>query len=86
MPERKLERDFELASARRALEAAEQLAGGWRDETRKREAELLDAEERLAEAELRAERSEEALAAIRGGRSYRLMRLAWRLRRPFRRR
>ncbi|HEX3174170.1 MAG TPA: glycosyltransferase, partial [Solirubrobacterales bacterium] len=47
--------------------------------------ELALAEARLEKARERAEHHEASLTAIRAGRSYRLMRVLWRLRRPFRR-
>jgi hypothetical protein len=58
---------------------------GLRSKLRQQERELIDGEAKLVESELRAEKLEESLAAIRSGRAYRLMRVFWRLRRPFRR-
>lgn len=81
----KRETDFELASTKKALARSEKLLDGWRSATRRLERELMDGEERLLEAELRAERLEDALVSIRSGRAYKLMRIVWRLRRPFKR-
>lgn len=80
----KHEADFELASTQKALARSEQLLAGWREAAQRLERELMDGEKQLLEAELRAERLEDALASIRSGRAYKLMRIAWRLRRPFR--
>lgn len=77
--------DFELSSTQRALARSEQLLAGWREAAQRLERELTDGEERRLEAELRAERQEDALVSIRSGRAYKLMRVLWRLRRPFKR-
>jgi len=50
-----------------------------------RERKLALSETRLEKARQRAEQFRGSLVAIREGRSYRLMRILWRLRRPFRR-
>jgi Glycosyl transferases group 1/Methyltransferase domain/DUF based on E. rectale Gene description (DUF3880) len=64
-------RGAELAEARRA--------------TRRSERELALAEARLEKARQRAERFRGSLVTLRESRSYRLMRVLWRLRHPFRR-
>lgn len=79
------EREFELAAVRKELARTESLLDGWREAAHRLEQELVDGEERLLQAELRAERLEEALVSLRSGRAYRLMRIIWRVRRPFRR-
>jgi chromosome segregation ATPase len=80
------ELEFELKSTQKALARGEQLLDGWRAAVQERERELMAGEVRLVEAELEAERLDQALRSIRAGRSYRLMRIIWRLRRPFNRR
>lgn len=79
------EGEFESASTQRALLRSERLLDSWREVARRLERELIDGEERLLQAELRAERLEEALVSIRSGHAYKLMRVIWRLRRPFKR-
>jgi hypothetical protein len=77
------EDEFELAATQKALARSEELLDGWRREAQRLERELIDGEEKLAEAEARAERLGDALASIRAGRAYQLMRVLWRARRPF---
>lgn len=77
--------EFKATSTRKALMRSEQLLDGWRAVARQLEAELMDGEEELLRAEMRAERLEDALTSIRGGRAYKVMRAVWRLRQPFRR-
>ncbi|MET0304811.1 MAG: hypothetical protein ABW196_01110 [Solirubrobacterales bacterium] len=77
------ERDFELSSARKRLARSEQLMDGWRETADRQERELAVGEEGLVQAELRAERFEDALTSIRTSHSYKLMRILWRVRRPF---
>jgi chromosome segregation ATPase len=69
----------------RELQQARDLLDSWRPIVQQQERELIDGEARLVESELRAEKLEDALASIRTGRVYRLMRIVWRLRAPFRR-
>jgi SAM-dependent methyltransferase len=78
-------RDRKLAVADRALESRDAELGRLRSITRERERELALAEARLEKAQLRAERFRGSLVALREGRAYRLMRVLWRLRRPFKR-
>jgi chromosome segregation ATPase len=79
-------RELELSSLRKELARSEDLLDGWRARAREQERELAEAEGKLVEAELRVEQAEDALSSIRGGRAYKLMRVLWRLRRPFGRR
>lgn len=69
----------------RELQQAQGLLDSWRPLVQRQERELVDGEARLIESELRVEKLEDALASIRTGRAYKLMRIAWRLRAPFRR-
>lgn len=80
------DREFALASTQEELARGEQLLNGWRATVQSLERELADGEARLVEAELQAERLKAALVAIRSGRAYRLMRVLWRISRPFKRR
>lgn len=75
--------ELELTSLRMERARSKELLDGWRAKAQEQERELAAAEAKLVEAELRAERAEDALTSIRGGRAYRLMRILWRLRRPF---
>jgi SAM-dependent methyltransferase len=93
--EQRLERlkrdaDAHLEASERRLSAAqlgvetrdrelERLRAAARDRDRK----LAIAEARLEEAQQRAERYRASLITLREGRAYRLMRVLWRLRRPF---
>jgi SAM-dependent methyltransferase len=76
-------RDADLTAVRAKLDAREADLTTARALVRKREKELVVRETRLVETELRAERFESALTAIRAGGAYKLMRVMWRLRRPF---
>lgn len=92
-------RDRKLAAAARDLESREAEAESLAADLRSRDAEierlrlaerdrqrsLALAEARLEKSQERSEHFEESLAAIRKGSSYRLMRILWRLRHPFRR-
>lgn len=73
----------EAADAR--LEAQEAEIAGARQEIRRSERKLALAEARLEKAQQRAEAFRGSLVTLRQGRSYRLMRILWRLRHPFRR-
>lgn len=79
------ETEFELAATQKALARSEQLLDSWRAAAARLERELMNGEERLLETELRAERAENALASIRAGHAYKLMRALWLLHRPFKR-
>jgi spore maturation protein CgeB len=92
-------RDRKLTAAERKLQGAEQEAASRDAALSSRDAELERlrlalrdgdrrlalAEARQAKAQQRAETFKGSLVEIRSGRSYRLMRILWRLRRPFRR-
>ena len=71
-------RDAELAKRDAELQRLRATA-------RNRERSLALAEARLEKAQQRAEHFKGSLVEIRSGRAYRLMRILWRLRRPFRR-
>jgi hypothetical protein len=72
----------DLAAARRALESRERELRSQRTEAERR---LALVEARLEKSQQRAERFRGSLVELREGRAYRLMRVLWRLRRPFRR-
>ncbi|HEY8810510.1 MAG TPA: glycosyltransferase [Solirubrobacterales bacterium] len=85
-------RDRKLEVSGRKLEAAEGTLRSRDGELerlratgRERERKLALSEARLEKAQQRAEAFRGSLVAIREGRAYRLMRILWRLRRPFRR-
>lgn len=85
-------RDRRLELASRKLEAAEGTLRSrdrelerLRTTVRERERKLALSEARLEKAQQRAETFRGSLVEIREGRAYRLMRILWRLRRPFRR-
>lgn len=82
-----LERRFEERALAEKREAERQDAELERLRTAVREGErsVAAAEARLAKAEQRAEVFRTSLVALRAGRVYRLMRILWRLRRPFKR-
>jgi glycosyltransferase involved in cell wall biosynthesis len=74
-----------IESRDRKLESRAQESERLRADLREGERRLAAAESQLEGAHQRAERLESSLLAIRAGRSYRMMRFLWRLRRPFRR-
>jgi SAM-dependent methyltransferase len=85
-------RDRRLELSGRKLEAAERTLRSrdrelerLRATVRERERKLALSEARREKAQQRAEAFRGSLVEIRSGRSYRLMRILWRLRRPFRR-
>jgi SAM-dependent methyltransferase len=78
-------RDRKLEVADRALGARDAELARLRAAASERERKLALAEARLEKAQQRAEAFRGSLVAIREGRAYRLMRILWRLRRPFRR-
>jgi hypothetical protein len=69
----------------RSLRSREAELERQRAATRDRERKLAQAEARLEKAQLRVEGYRSSLLELRAGRSYKLMRILWRLRRPFRR-
>lgn len=77
--------DQRLQGAQRTLQSREAELERLRVAARDRERKLALAEARLEKAQQRAERFRSSLVDLREGRSYRLMRILWRLRRPFRR-
>ena len=84
--ERTLEsRDAELASQSADLASRDTELDRLRAAARDRERKLALAEARLAKAQQRVEHFQGSLVELREGRAYRLMRILWRLRRPFRR-
>jgi hypothetical protein len=83
--ERLGERERESAARGAALEAKAVELERMGAAARERERRLAHTEARLEKAEQRAERFRRSLVALREGRAYRLMRVLWRLRRPFRR-
>lgn len=78
-------RDAELASQRAELESRAAEIERLRAAARARERSLALAEARLDKAQQRAEHFRGSLVELREGKAYRLMRILWRLRRPFRR-
>ncbi|MET0304804.1 MAG: glycosyltransferase [Solirubrobacterales bacterium] len=75
----------DLETARRRLESRDAELERMRVSARERDRQLALVEARLEKSQQRAERFRSSLVALREGRSYRLMRVLWRLRRPFRR-
>ena len=78
-------RDRKLAAADRVLESREAELQRLQAAVREGERRLALTEARLVKSQQRAERFRGSLVSIREGRSYRAMRVLWRLRRPFRR-
>jgi spore maturation protein CgeB/SAM-dependent methyltransferase len=78
-------RDRRLEVAERAKAARDEELERLRIVVRERERKLALSEARLEKAQQRAESFRGSLVALREGRAYRLMRVLWRLRRPFRR-
>jgi SAM-dependent methyltransferase/glycosyltransferase involved in cell wall biosynthesis len=78
-------RDRKLIAADRALTARDTEAERLRAGARELERKLALTEARLEKARQRADHFRGSLVELRGGRSYRLMRILWRLRRPFKR-
>jgi SAM-dependent methyltransferase len=78
-------RDRRLEIAARTLETRDAELKHLKAAGRERERKLALAEARLEKAQQRAEHFRGSLVALREGRAYRLMRVLWRLRRPFRR-
>jgi SAM-dependent methyltransferase len=78
-------RDRKLEAADRAWGSRDAELARLRATARERERKLALAEARLEKAQQRAEHFKGSLVAIREGRAYRLMRVLWRLRRPFKR-
>lgn len=78
-----LERD--LAAARSTLQERERERDDARSQARRHEQDLATTRAQLAGMERRAERFETSLKDLRAGTGYKLMRAAWRLRRPFKR-
>jgi glycosyltransferase involved in cell wall biosynthesis len=77
--------DQRLGKTERALRSRDAELERLRVAARAGERRLALAEARLEKAQERAERFRGSLVELREGRSYRLMRVLWRLRRPFRR-
>jgi SAM-dependent methyltransferase len=84
---REARREFEsrLIAAQRGVESREAELKRLRAAARERDRKLALSEARLAKAQQRAEGFRDSLTDLRAGRAYRLMRVLWRLRRPFRR-
>jgi len=78
-------RDRKLAATDRALESRDSELERLRATTREHGRKLALAEARLEKAQQRAEHFRGSLVALREGRAYRLMRVVWWLRRPFKR-
>jgi spore maturation protein CgeB/SAM-dependent methyltransferase len=78
-------RDRRLEARDRRLEARDAEIERLRTTAREGERKLALGEARLEKAQQRAERFRSSLVALREGRAYKLMRVLWRLRRPFRR-
>lgn len=78
-------RDRKLAAADARLAAGDAQVATARREAEQAERRLALVEARLEKARQRAEGYRGSLVALREGRAYRLMRVLWRLRRPFRR-
>jgi SAM-dependent methyltransferase len=78
-------RDRKLEAADKVLSSRDAELERLRATVGDRERKLALAEARLEKAQHRAEHFQSSLVALREGRSYRLMRVLWRLRRPFRR-
>jgi SAM-dependent methyltransferase/glycosyltransferase involved in cell wall biosynthesis len=78
-------RDRRLEVAERAKASRDAELERLRTTVRERERKLALSEARLEKAQQRAESFRSSLVALREGRAYRLMRVLWRLRRPFRR-
>lgn len=78
-------RDRKLESAERKLGSREAELTRLRSAVRDRERKLALSEARLEKSQQRAEHFRGSLLALREGSAYRLMRILWRLRRPFRR-
>lgn len=77
--------DNDLTAVRAALEERERERDEARANVRRSEQELAVTKAQLAGMERRAARFEASLRALRASSGYKLMRVAWRLRRPFRR-
>jgi glycosyltransferase involved in cell wall biosynthesis len=78
-------RQAELSSRDAVLASREAELERLRAAARDRDRRLALAEARLRKAQQRAEHFHDSLVELRGSRAYRLMRVLWRLRRPFRR-
>ncbi len=75
----------ELAKAEQALALRDSELTRLRTTVREQDRKLALGEARLKKSQQRAEHFRDALLTLREGRAYRLMRVLWRLRRPFRR-